>query len=370
MDWFFSSDEVDADAASRSVYELVLPMLVVSFVTFVMMFLRRQRPSIHLRGLRPDVTIDHVQAFELLHNSFSVGSTAVRITVDEKHIACAEQHLDIITTGRYQTLQAAFLDMSEDGMLPVLLHDGHPVNDVLEIMRYIDLHGGGKPALSPRSSDKKQLAAMDEWLTLASREPGGPFDDAAKVGVCLGELSMPLYIALMQSNGSSYGDLLLGLMFHNDRSHPWHFLLLKLFGVRLLSLPFVKRSILKARTTLQSHLDRLEQHLEQVSNASSSSSSSSSSSAPAPETWICGSQFTLADAAWMAVLHRIRQLDLEDLMIRDGKHLQLEAYWIRLQVRESYRSAVLTYVPECVTKAIETVASWRASKTVTILWES
>ena len=51
--------------------------------------------------------------------------------------------------------------------------------------------------------------------------------------------------------------------------------------------------------------------------------------------WLCGSQYSLADTLWTAVLHRMEQLHF-DYLWKDSMRPALEAYFNRLKSRPSF----------------------------------
>jgi glutathione S-transferase len=366
-------------------WSLFVPFLVIAFSSFIMLgFKTSQLRSRRLVGARPDTTIDHTEEYELLHNGLGVGSVAARVCLFEKGIDFASHELDTIATGRYATLTPDFLDIAEDGLLPVLLHNGHPVHDALEILMYIDKQTDNTLTPSSKSPavQKQMRLDMDEWLDIGSRDQEGPLELTGKAGSALAVLSTPLFVALAQN--ITIGDTIVGMLFNLDRMHAVYFLMFRLFGPRILRFYPIVRAMSKAKKQVRQYLDELELHLSKVAcNAAREAGNKrktpvtiedGSDSDDGPEElvlndimWICGEQFSLADVRWMAVLNRIRQIGLEQELLQDGKHQHLEAYWLGLQTRPSFHKGVLEFVPPCVVSAMRTLATWKKDNRIPTL---
>ena len=93
-------------------------------------------------GLQPDIDIPHTAEFELYHNAFSLCSKKTRVCLAELDIDHASHHIDLIETGSYKNLSRHFLAVNPQGVVPVLVHHGHPVYESHEQIRYAADHAG------------------------------------------------------------------------------------------------------------------------------------------------------------------------------------------------------------------------------------
>jgi len=78
-------------------------------------------------GLQADIDLPHEAEFELYHNALSLCSMKTRACMAELRVPYRGHAIDLIETGRYQTLSRAYLAVNPAGTVPVLVHRGHPV---------------------------------------------------------------------------------------------------------------------------------------------------------------------------------------------------------------------------------------------------
>jgi hypothetical protein len=86
-------------------------------------------------GLQTDVEIPWEQEFELYHNALSLCSMKTRVCLAELRIPYRGHPIDLIETGRYETLSRHFLAVNPAGTVPVLVHRGHPIYESHEQIR-------------------------------------------------------------------------------------------------------------------------------------------------------------------------------------------------------------------------------------------
>jgi len=232
--------------------------------------------------------------------------------------------IDLIETGRYETLSRHFLAVNPGGTVPVLLHHGHPVYESHEQIRYAAAHAPpGAPALRPDAPDL--AAEMERWIDLSSLTDDPIAHPEASVGNAVPHLTVPLFAAMIEE--IPYRRILEGLLFHYDRRRPLLFLLLKARGLeRLHSIGPLMRMLAVGRKYVGLHLDALEKQLVE-------------SGGP----WILGQGFTLADVSWLVIFERLRQADAERVFLSEseGRRPACAAYWERLKQRPSYAEAIL-----------------------------
>jgi len=91
----------------------------------------------------------------------------VRLCLSELAIPYKNHHVDLIETGFYENVRRDFKRINPGCTVPVLVHNGHPVYESHEQIRY---------AASQTEADVKTLlpddaqkrATMDRWIDLSS----------------------------------------------------------------------------------------------------------------------------------------------------------------------------------------------------------
>ena len=280
--------------------------------------LRRTHPM--AGGLHAEVTLPHAAEFELYHNDFSLCSKKIRMCLAELEIPYLGHPIDLIETGGYETLSRRFLAVNPAALVPVLVHDGHPVYESHEILLYAAAHARTAHALTP--ADEPTRAVMQRWIDKSSLVGDDPTADlAGSAGNCVPGLTVPLFAAMIRDIGVTR--ILEGLLFHRIKSRPVTFLALKLAGLpRIGALPPVRRVVNASRRQMERHLEDLERQLAESGGA-----------------WITGAQFTLADVSWAVIFERLREADWTGELLTPARPALL-AYAERLRERPSHRAAM------------------------------
>jgi glutathione S-transferase len=280
---------------------------------------RRQRHPVPA-GYCAEIVLPHAAEFELYHNALSLCSMKTRVCLAELEIPYVGHHVDLIETGAYENIRPAFLAVNPGGTVPVLLHDGHPIYESHEQIRYAAAHAPhGSPSLIPE--DAALRAAMERWIDGSSLtdDPLEHGDESA--GNAVPGLTVPLFAAMIDA--IPYRRVVEGLLFHFDKRRPLLFLTLKTLGLaRLDRLTPVLRLVAHSRRQMAAHLDALEAEL----------------SGRGP--WILGDFFSLADVSWLVIFERLHQVDILRVLVDPGARPACAAYWQRLQERPSYRQAI------------------------------
>jgi glutathione S-transferase len=97
---------------------------------------------------------------ELYHFWSSVCSVKVRMCLEERGVEWQSRYIDLF---RFDQLRPEYLAINPDGVVPTLVHDGHPVHESSIINEYIDEALPG-PKLSPKQPLLR--AAMREFIKL------------------------------------------------------------------------------------------------------------------------------------------------------------------------------------------------------------
>ena len=301
---------------------MLTTLLMLAIALFLIWFLWEKRHRVShpvVGGIDKGVNLPHEQEFELYHNALSLCSKKARICLDELGIPYKSHQIDLIETGSYETISRHFLKINPAGVLPTMVHKGHPVYESHDIIEYAAQHSKAPELLVP--VDQKEKEMMDYWTHKASVvgedvEPGMP----EHAGNCISVLTLPLFASGMTTTPLRY--VLVGLLFHRIKFRPVVFTLFKLVGLTgALKIPLVTKMLDTARHYTHKHLDELEEHLQ------------------ATGPWLVGEQFTLADVSWMPLIERFREADWLEYFLHDRP--ALSAYWQRLQARNSYQSAIV-----------------------------
>ncbi len=99
---------------------------------------RRRHPVSH--GHRPEIALPNEQEFALNHNAVSPCSMKTRLCLAELRIPYQSHPIELIETGAYENIRPAFLRVNPAGTVPVLVHQGHPVYESHEQIRYAAEH--------------------------------------------------------------------------------------------------------------------------------------------------------------------------------------------------------------------------------------
>jgi len=273
-------------------------------------------------GHHPEITIAHSEPFELYHNALSICSMKARLCMAELGIPYASHHVDLIETGAYENIGRAFLAVNPAGTVPVLVHEGHPIYESHEQIRYAAEHApAGSPALVP--DDPVLRAEMEDWVDRTSLT-GDPLNNGdASACNAIPALTVPIFATMIER--IPYAKIIEGLLFHIDRRRPLLFLLLKARGIAgLLGMTPAVKLIARSRRQMATHLDALEAALVERGGP-----------------WLLGETFSLADVSWLVIFERLRQVDALDVFLGSGQRPACAAYWARLAARPSYGQAIL-----------------------------
>jgi glutathione S-transferase len=297
--------------------------------------LRRTHPM--TGGVHPEISLPHTAEFELYHNAFSLCSKKIRMCLAELKLPYVGHPIDLIETGRYETLSRRFLTVNPAAIVPVLVHQGHPVYESHDILLYAEGFARTEAPLMP--SDAEARALMQQWIDRSSLFGDDPTKDlASSAGNCIPGLTVPLFAAMIRDIPTPR--ILEGVLFHRIRSRPITFLLLKLVGLSRLGFAAPIRRIVNAsRRHMELHLDDLERQL-------------AASGGP----WIIGGQFTLADVSCTVIFERLREADWLAELVTPARPL-LANYWARLQERPSYHAAMTECAHPMVRLGTERIAS-------------
>jgi glutathione S-transferase len=274
---------------------------------------------------RADITLPHEKEWELYHNCFSLCSKKLRVCLAELGIPYESHHVDLIETGSYQNVGREYLKVNPAGLVPVLVHEGHPIYESHDEIVYAAAHAGERGrALLPDDDEPEIRALVEHWTDCASLKGKNPVDGTReRAGHCIPGLTVPIFATMVET--IPYREIARGLLTHPNKERPMIFMTLKLLGVhRLPKLAPAMKLLRRSRRDMERHLDALGEQLEKHGGP-----------------WIAGERFTLADVSWVVILDRLVEVDWDAHFWGDGRRPAVAAYWQRLSERPSYESAIV-----------------------------
>jgi glutathione S-transferase len=321
-------------------------LLVVTLVALAVAWwaLENTRRTTHpvAAGLRREIELPHVQEYELYHNALSLCSMKTRVCLAELGIAYRSHPVDLIETGSYENIRRAFLGVNPGGTVPVLVHQGHPVYESHEQIRYAAENApSGSPSLVPE--DPELESEMQRWIDASSLTDDPIEHGAESAGNAVPGLTLPLFAAMIDR--IAYWRILEGVLFHFDKKRPLVFLLFKAMGLaRFARLTPAAKILARSRAQMALHLDGLEKQLRK-------------SRGP----WILGEPFTLADVSWLVIFERLVQADCLHVFLAQDRRPECAAYWDRLKLRPGYRQAIVDHTHPTVTRGTQRLRAAKAA---------
>ncbi|MDX1735286.1 MAG: glutathione S-transferase family protein [Halioglobus sp.] len=277
-----------------------------------------------LAGYQADVLLPFEQEYELYHNALSLCSMKTRLCLAELGVNYNSHHIDLIETGCYENIRAPFKAVNPACTVPVLVHNGHPVYESHEQIRYAARHApADAPQLVP--DDPRLQAQMEHWVDLASLS-GDPIRDANRsAGNAIPGQTLPLFTTMIEQ--IPFRNIFEGFVRHFDKRRPLMFTLMKLLGMHaLVKVKPLHAALQNSRQQLHRHLDALDAQLQQ-------------SGGP----WILGATYTLADVSWLVIFERLRQADSLQAFCNSTRHPACRDYWDRLRGRPAYSAAIIEH---------------------------
>lgn len=303
---------------------LIIAMVLAALLLIWFLENRRRNPHPVPDGYRPEINLPHEQEFELYHNALSVCSMKVRVCMAELQIPYKSHHIDLIETGAYETTRASFRRINPAGTVPVLVHNGHPIYQSHEQIRYAAQYcPAGVEPLVPK--DPQLRAMMEEWVDRSSLTVDPLSNMAASAGNAVPGQTLPLFATMIEK--IAFWRIVEGLLFHHKRRMPMLFVALKLKGLAIFAGDAMPARLLAgSRKHMHTHLDALEQQLK-------------ASDGP----WIVGHHYTLADVSWLVIFERLLQAAVLEVFVSENQRPECTAYWRRLRERPAYRQAIIDH---------------------------
>lgn len=297
-------------------------------------------PTVHSVGkvgYRDDILLPHTHPIELYHCGFSSNSQKVRAILMEAEVEFKSIHVMLPTSGSYDTKTAAFLAINPAGTVPVLVHNGHPIYESHEQVKYIqdNLMSDGKTLAL---ADPKDNEEMELWLKQTAMGSVSNLMKAGKEGVEAVEteirksagnvlpcMTMPFFAAHIILN-VDWWTVLKGLLMApllTERGFLLITVMYKIKGVEFMKEAGPLYTISKAaRCGLLFHLKLLEEALGKHEDGP----------------YLFGSHFTMADVGWVPILDRMEQARWWSEVDRK-EYPRVWNYWETIQERPSFQKA-------------------------------
>ena len=288
-------------------------------------------------GLQQQIQLPHTHRWTLYHNAFSLCSKKF-VCLAEYDVSYESNPVDLIETGRYENISRKFLQVNPAATVPVLLHNGHPIYESHEQLKYVAEQVDQQGLLVPPDPEQKQV--MDAWVRRTSLIGDDPIGSPNAGRQRCARANRPIFASMVATIPThrilegllSTAKAARGVFFGHETGRAEGFLQPK---------P-VHQIINKAAAAMAEHLDALDQQLRQGGGP-----------------WICGAQFTLADVGMMVILDRLREGDWRGAFLTPRP--RVEQYWHALQERDSYRSGCQDFQHSGVIAATHAIAGLKAN---------
>ncbi len=228
---------------------------------------------------------------ELFHGPRSTCSQKVRLCFAEKGQTFVSRLLDL---SRGEHLTEDYLRINPNGVVPSLLHDGHPILDSSVICEYLE-EVFPSPALSPDTAAGR--AKMRAWMRYLEEVPTSA-------------IRVPTFNQI-------YAERLKAISSEEFEQWTSRLPLRKAFYRKMGRDGF-------SATDTQDSLDRLAQTIQRADHALQAGP------------WLVGQQFTIADIVLIPTIVRIHDLGL-DAMWKD--YPRMADWYARVQQRPSFKIA-------------------------------
>ncbi|MDC3154930.1 glutathione S-transferase family protein [Pelagibacteraceae bacterium] len=272
----------------------------------------QDKNSKNLTGKQSYRVFETAEPWILYHNDFSLCSRKVRICLAELKVNYKPIHINIIETGSAENLTKEFKFINPNVTVPVLLHNGYPIYESHEQIKYLQEFMKNESNLNDEIS---------YWVKRGSLI-GEPINDLEKyAGNCVSLLTPPLFISMLK-------DISIFKFFSYYIRHPvkfraFNFIIFKIFGFNAYK---DKTPLHKITQKVISHLNNhMREFNSQILN----------------KEWISNNQFSVADITWAVLFHRLEELQILEKFTKS--YPAIEQYYIRVKKRYSFKEGVLAF---------------------------
>ena len=229
-------------------------------------------------------------ALELYHHDASTCSQKVRICLAEKGVEWMGHHVDLLNG---ENLEADFLAINPNGVVPAFLHDGTPIIESTVMCEYVDEVWTEGTRLTPE--DPKKRAEMRAWLRY--------IDEVPSMAVRVPTFQNLLMDRFKEMSDDEYAAFCDSNTLRRD------------FFMRLNRTGFSDQEYENALLQLKATIKRMEIALNRAGP------------------WLVGAQFTIADICMAPLFQRMEDLGMSN-MWEEGPHV---AEWFAaVKERPSY----------------------------------
>ena len=265
----------------------------------------------------------------------------VRVCLAELGIDYKSHHIDLIETGAYENTQPHFTSVNPGMTVPVMVHNGHPIYESHEQIRYAANFSAQENGLqhSLMPSDPNLRAIMETWVDNSSLTNDPLANSHLSAGNAVPGQTLPLFATMIEE--IPYRKILAGLLRHFDKRRPLMFAMMKFKGLATIAdVSLLNKAFSRSREHMHQHLDSLEQQLK-------------SHTGP----WIVGDVFTLADVSWLVIFERLAQVDALDSFLQANNRIACRDYWHALYQRPSYSAAITAHQHPIVVRGTNRIKS-------------
>jgi len=257
---------------------------------------------------------------ELYHHGSSVCAAKVRIVLQEKAAAFTPHYVDILAGDQFKP---EYLRLNPKGVVPTLVHDGHPLVESTAICEYLD-EIYETPALKPPSPRERH--AMRLW-TKAVDEDLHPACAVITFASC--------HRHIVRRTGPEGVDRFLNSTPSMSVTPDW-----KSQKRRVIELGFEAPEVAEKFRLYVRYLDKME-------------------SALARSVWLSGDIYSLADIALTPYVNRLAMLSMSGLW-ENGVRPRLDDWFTRVRARPTFVKSVLDWCPAQLTNDLQTFGaqSW------------
>ncbi|MBE9050723.1 glutathione S-transferase family protein [Nostocales cyanobacterium LEGE 11386] len=241
---------------------------------------------------------------QLYYASGSLCSQKVKLVLAEKNLDWKHYPINLLT---FENLQPSYFRLNSKGVVPTLIHDGKVITNSAVIVRYLDEQF---PNYKLTPAEPALLERMDRWIDLLDQFPmlevmygnfRGIEGFVLRRSVQIKERMLPQLIQANPELKEQYAA--------------------KLKAIKQLNSTIRNvKEIEGINQKIEPLLDQLEVQLSQTD-------------------WLCGTNYSLADTLWTAVLNRLDESGF-GLLWEDNTRPALGAYLNRLKIRTSFKKAI------------------------------
>eukprot|EP01084_Bolivina_argentea_P132340 233554_1 len=289
--------------------------------------LRKSRKPYELMtgGIHKDITLPFTDEVELYHSTISTASQKVRVCLAQKMIPYKSHIVDWnpnhSKSNQIHNNSAEYTFINPQRLVPTLIHNGHPVYDSHDIIKYIHSNiNGNNYNLIPLQCN---AITIDTWMDRGAMY-GDLFDVEnlkLRAGNCIAAMTVPVIIR--RTSNATYTEIIEMSVLGKRRLFP---LTAKLFQSQLLNSKKVTQLVENSTFYMKQHLNELNDLL--LTNKTY---------------YIGGDEFSMADIPWVIILERCRLLKMfdDDFNINGAQLIGLKHYWEMIQQENCYKVGIL-----------------------------